>query len=139
MRLSIRWRLTLWNTLALAVLLLGFSVLVYALMAHALYEQVDRALLAEAEQLRRDDRLQSQPEKRLAVLDRRVPGAREVLLRRLRRRGTGLSQDHRTGRQQRPRRPPGQARMERSSAIRRCRHSADSGHWPPDCARAIRT
>jgi heavy metal sensor kinase len=60
MRLSIRWRLTLWNTLALAVLLLGFSALVYAMMAHALYEQVDRALLAEAEQLRRDERLQGQ-------------------------------------------------------------------------------
>jgi heavy metal sensor kinase len=60
MRLRIRWRLTLWNTLALAVLLLGFSAVVYAMMAHALYEQVDRALLGEAEQLQRDERLKGQ-------------------------------------------------------------------------------
>jgi heavy metal sensor kinase len=66
MRLSIRWRLTLWNTLALAVLLLGFSLLVYGLMAHALYEQVDRSLLAASEQLRQDERLQSDPERRLS-------------------------------------------------------------------------
>jgi heavy metal sensor kinase len=64
-RLSIRWRLALWNTLALAGLLVGFAALVYALMAHALYEQADRALLAEADQLRRDDRLAAEPEDRL--------------------------------------------------------------------------
>jgi heavy metal sensor kinase len=66
MRLSVRWRLTLWNTLALAVLLLGFSGLVYALMRHALYEQVDRSLLAELRQLQQDERLQGQPGERLA-------------------------------------------------------------------------
>src|SRR5215212_5526919 len=66
MRLSVRWRLTLWNTLALAVLLLGFSSLVYALMAHALYEQVDRTLLSELRQLQQDERLAHQPEERLA-------------------------------------------------------------------------
>jgi heavy metal sensor kinase len=65
MRLSIRWRLTLWNTLALGVLLLGFCVLVYALMAHALYEQLDRALQAESRQLEQDERLPSDPEQRL--------------------------------------------------------------------------
>src|SRR5205814_1317994 len=62
MHLSIRWRLTLWHSLALAGLLLGFAVLVYGLMAHALYEQVDRALLAEASQLRQDERLTAQAE-----------------------------------------------------------------------------
>jgi heavy metal sensor kinase len=56
-RLSIRWRLTLWNTLALAALLLGFAGLVYALMVHALYEQTDRALLGGYRQLEHDDRL----------------------------------------------------------------------------------
>lgn len=66
MRLSVRWRLTLWNTLALAVLLLGFSGLVYALMSHALYEQVDRTLLSELRQLQQDERLQAQPEERFA-------------------------------------------------------------------------
>ena len=44
MRVSIRWRLTLWNTLALAVMLACFAALVYGLLRHALYEQTDRAL-----------------------------------------------------------------------------------------------
>ena len=65
MRLSIRWRLTLWNTLALAVVLLGFSGLVYLLLRHALYEQIDRTLLAEHAQLEHDDRLAEQPTQRL--------------------------------------------------------------------------
>jgi heavy metal sensor kinase len=56
MRLTIRWRLTLWNTLALAAVLLGFGLLVYGLLRHALYEQVDRALLDEFEQFRQEDR-----------------------------------------------------------------------------------
>jgi hypothetical protein len=45
MRLSIRWRRTLWNLLALAVLL-GFSALVYGLTARALCQQVDGNLRA---------------------------------------------------------------------------------------------
>jgi heavy metal sensor kinase len=65
MRLSVRWRLSLWNTLALAVLLLAFSCLVYFLMAHALVEQLDRSLAAELEQLRQDERLQARPAERL--------------------------------------------------------------------------
>ena len=56
MRLSIRWRLTLWNTLALSVVLIGFSALVYGLLAEALYERVDRSLLAELSELENDDR-----------------------------------------------------------------------------------
>jgi heavy metal sensor kinase len=48
---SIRWRLTLWYTLALAVVLLGFTGLVYGLMRHALYERLDRSLLAELQEL----------------------------------------------------------------------------------------
>jgi heavy metal sensor kinase len=65
MRLNIRWRLTLWNTLALAVVLLGFSGLVFALLRHALYEQIDRTLLAQQAQLQHDDRLAGQPAERL--------------------------------------------------------------------------
>jgi heavy metal sensor kinase len=65
MRLSIRWRLTLWNTLALAVVLLGFSGLIYVLLRHALYEQIDRTLLAEQAQLEHDERLAEQPAQRL--------------------------------------------------------------------------
>src|SRR5262249_5753068 len=49
--LNIRWRLTLWNTLALAVVLLGFTGLVYGLMRHALYDRLDRSLLAELQEL----------------------------------------------------------------------------------------
>ena len=63
--MSIRWRLTLWNTSALAVVLLGFSALVYGLMARGLYQQVDQALLAEHQQLKHDERLASDPEGRL--------------------------------------------------------------------------
>jgi heavy metal sensor kinase len=65
MRLSIRWRLTLWNTLALAIVLLSFSGLVYFLLHHALYEQIDRSLLSEQLQLEHDERLAVQPTERL--------------------------------------------------------------------------
>jgi two-component system, OmpR family, heavy metal sensor histidine kinase CusS len=62
MRLSIRWRLTLWNTLALAVVLVGFAALVYGLLAHALYEQIDRRLLSGFHELDHDERLESNPD-----------------------------------------------------------------------------
>src|SRR5713226_5844627 len=51
MGLSIRWRLTLWITLALATVLLGFSALVYAMLSHALYERVDHSLLSVFQEL----------------------------------------------------------------------------------------
>jgi heavy metal sensor kinase len=44
MHLSIRWRLTLWNALGLAVVLMGFAALVYGSMFRAHYERIDRAL-----------------------------------------------------------------------------------------------
>src|SRR5712692_1994626 len=65
MGLSIRWRLTLWNTLGLAVVLLGFGALVYGLMARALYQQIDNRLLAQFELLSADTRLASEPDQRL--------------------------------------------------------------------------
>jgi heavy metal sensor kinase len=65
MTLKIRWRLMLWNTLALAVMLLVFAAIVYALMRHALYEQVDRKLLDAVGQLEQDSRLATQPDQRL--------------------------------------------------------------------------
>jgi HAMP domain-containing protein len=65
MGLSIRWRLTLWNLSALALVLAGFSVLVYALTARALYRQIDDRLLAGLRQLEQDARLASQREQRL--------------------------------------------------------------------------
>jgi heavy metal sensor kinase len=63
--LSIRWRLTLWNTLALAVVLLGFAALVYGLLRSALYEQIDHKLEAAWQQLEKDNRLSSSPDSRL--------------------------------------------------------------------------
>lgn len=46
-RLSIRWRLTLWNTVALAALLVAIGLVVYALLRHAMYEQIPRVLAAQ--------------------------------------------------------------------------------------------
>jgi heavy metal sensor kinase len=53
-RLRIRWRLALWNTLALAVVLLGFAAVVYGLLARALYQQADRKLLAGLQEMAQD-------------------------------------------------------------------------------------
>jgi two-component system, OmpR family, heavy metal sensor histidine kinase CusS len=51
MRLSIRWRLTLWYTVALAVVLVGFGCLVYTLLARSLYQRIDQSLLAELQEI----------------------------------------------------------------------------------------
>src|SRR5262249_39605671 len=56
MRWSIRWRLALWNTLALAVLLACFAALIYALLARFLCDGVDRSLADAWRQLDRDPR-----------------------------------------------------------------------------------
>ena len=64
-RLSIRWRLTLWNTLALAVLLVGIGLVVYGLLRHAMYEQVDRLLDGQFNELLRDERIENDPSRRL--------------------------------------------------------------------------
>jgi heavy metal sensor kinase len=66
MRLSIRWRLTLWNTLALAGVLFAFAILVYGLTARALYAQADRTLLDGYRQLQQDERPEAGPDERLA-------------------------------------------------------------------------
>jgi heavy metal sensor kinase len=63
--LSIRWRLTLWNTFALAVVLAGFAALVYGLLARALYQQIDQRLLGGLRQLEQDRRLAADPAGRL--------------------------------------------------------------------------
>jgi heavy metal sensor kinase len=65
MTFSIRWRLTLWNTLGLAVVLLAFAALVYGLLRHALYEQIDRKLMGAMRQLEQDERTAAQPGERL--------------------------------------------------------------------------
>ena len=65
MSLSIRSRLTIWNTVGLAVMMLVFAVLVYGLLRHALYEQVDRKLQSALGQLAQDPRMATEPEVRL--------------------------------------------------------------------------
>ncbi len=62
---SIRWRLALWHTLALAVVLSGFAAAVYALLAHALFQQADRTLQSAFRQLEQDPRLAADPGDRL--------------------------------------------------------------------------
>jgi heavy metal sensor kinase len=64
-RLSIRWRLTLWNTLAFAALLACFAGLVYALLRGALLAQLDRSLESALGQLANDPRAAAAPEARL--------------------------------------------------------------------------
>ena len=65
MRLSIRWWLTLWITLALAVVLTCFAALVYGMLRHALFEQTDRSLEAGFGQLRGDSRVETATDERL--------------------------------------------------------------------------
>ena len=72
MRLSIRWRLTLWNTVALTVVLLGFSGLVYGLLTHALYERIDRSLLSQFQELEQKSNPDLAAYRRF--LDQNLPG-----------------------------------------------------------------
>ncbi len=65
MRLSIRWRLTLWNIVALAAVLALFATLVYLLFRQALYEQTDRLLRAALGQLKADPGIESATDERI--------------------------------------------------------------------------
>jgi heavy metal sensor kinase len=65
MRPTIRWRLTLWNSLGLAVMLLVFAGLVYGLLRHALYGQIDHKLMDAFGQLEQDTRMANDPDARL--------------------------------------------------------------------------
>src|SRR5262245_28102543 len=60
MALSIRWRLTLWNTLALALVLLAFAALVYGLVA-----RLDRRRRSGLRRRDQDRRLGADPAGRL--------------------------------------------------------------------------
>jgi heavy metal sensor kinase len=65
MRLSIRWRLTLWNILVLAAVLALFATLVYLLFRNALYEQTDRLLHIGLGQLVGDPRVEMATDERI--------------------------------------------------------------------------
>jgi two-component system heavy metal sensor histidine kinase CusS len=64
-RLTIRWRLTLWITLALGVTLTCFAILVYGLLRQALFEQTDRSLQNALGQLKGDPRANTATEERV--------------------------------------------------------------------------
>src|SRR5262249_40367236 len=53
MHLNIRWRLTLWNTMAVACVLVGLGALVYGLLARALYQRVDQSLVVVWQEVER--------------------------------------------------------------------------------------
>ncbi len=59
-RLSIRWRIALWNTAAFAVILLAFGLAVYCLLRKTHYDQVDRRLQAQYNKVAQRDRGGSQ-------------------------------------------------------------------------------
>src|SRR5262249_18099506 len=51
MALSIRWRLTIWNMLALTLGFVSLGAIVYVLLESALYQGIDRLLLSEFQEL----------------------------------------------------------------------------------------
>jgi len=65
-RLPIRWRLTLWNVAAFAVVLACFAALVHALVHRAFLDQADRLLAASLDLLRDDPRAEADPAGRIA-------------------------------------------------------------------------
>lgn len=64
-RLSIRWRLTLWNTLSVAALLVVCGLLVYGMLRQAMYGQVDQLLQSQFEELREDRQMAIDHESRI--------------------------------------------------------------------------
>ncbi|MEX1041647.1 MAG: ATP-binding protein [Pirellulaceae bacterium] len=67
-RLSIRWRITLWNTLAFAVILIGFGITVFLLLLQTHYQQVDRQLSNRLERIQQDPQLATAGVARLETL-----------------------------------------------------------------------
>jgi heavy metal sensor kinase len=62
--LSIRRRLTLWNAVAFAIVLVGFAGLVYVLVAQAVRQQAARAAQATLRLMQTDPRLSAEPNER---------------------------------------------------------------------------
>jgi heavy metal sensor kinase len=65
MHLTIRWRLTLWNAAAVAVLLVAIGATIYILFRASLYRQVDRLLASQLDNLQSDRKLAGDPEPRI--------------------------------------------------------------------------
>lgn len=66
MSLSIRWRLTLWNTVALALVLTTLASLVYGLLHRAFLNQADRLLNSSLTLLQNDPRVHGNTAERIA-------------------------------------------------------------------------
>ena len=65
MGMSIRRRLTLWNALAFAAVLVGFAALVYLLVARSLRQQADRTAETAFRLMETDARLASNTDARV--------------------------------------------------------------------------
>lgn len=70
-RISIRWRITLWNTAAFAIVLVGFGCLVYELLRKTHYDQVDRGLSSRYREILQDEALTANPRRRFNAWVRR--------------------------------------------------------------------
>jgi heavy metal sensor kinase len=64
--MSIRWRLTVWNGLGVAAVLVGFAGLVYALAGRAIRQQADRTADAGFRLVETDPKMVADPAKRAA-------------------------------------------------------------------------
>src|SRR5271168_1452672 len=62
MRLSIRWRLSLWNTAALAVVLTAFAAMIYYVLAREHFERIDRRIHGAFQELADDPGRLTNPE-----------------------------------------------------------------------------
>jgi heavy metal sensor kinase len=63
--LTIRWRLTLWNSLAVAVVLACFAAIIYGLLWRTLIDQTDRYLASAIDQLHNDSKIANDLDGRL--------------------------------------------------------------------------
>src|SRR5215208_4532313 len=70
-RLGIRWKLTLWYGLVLAVLLTGFSAAVYWTLRHQLMGRIDQGLTEELSDVRHEVESATDAPGLLVWLDRR--------------------------------------------------------------------
>lgn len=71
-RTTIRWRITLWNTAAFAIVLVGFGCLVYGLLREIHYDQIDRHLSSRYHEILKDKALATNPQRRFNVWVRRL-------------------------------------------------------------------
>lgn len=62
--MNIRWRLTLWNAVGVAAVLVGFAALVYTLAARAVRQQADRTADAGFRLIDTDPKMAADPEER---------------------------------------------------------------------------